>query len=284
LAKNPSTNIEDADFSDTEDHLDDVSTLPDQLREWLKLVVAWNRALRDLDGKALKSLVKHRGFTITSIQEGPADGNWASVREALQPLCHMGQLRKELKSMTKLEEIVKEAAMTSRAINASCLQDMSNTTAWNNVEDAVHCEAQLAAQLAPRSMSLVSPHPYMYLRSSHFLTSTQCIGVSKPCCYLCHRLLSKLEVAHSGTHGKVTPWRVPANISETISAGLLADLQHHLIEFLNKKSKRGLSSDSSGGASDQSSDHEEDQTTESFVEWLQKLNSTDGTSNNPSRS
>jgi hypothetical protein len=47
---------------------------------------------------------------------------------------------------------------------------------------------------------------------------------------------------------------VPAGISEAIQANLLADLQQHLVQYLNTSPERRLSRDSSGATSDHSSD------------------------------
>jgi hypothetical protein len=61
----------------------------------------------------------------------------------------------------------------------------------------------------------------------------QVVGVTKRCCYLCHRLLDLRGVKHSGSHGEVVPWISPPNLDKDTIRTLLQDIQKQLVLLLD---------------------------------------------------
>jgi hypothetical protein len=93
-------------------------------------------------------------------------------------------------------------------------------------------------------------------------TFAQIVGVSKRCCYLCHRLLSSMQVQHTGTHGKIYSWIPPPGIPADKLRGLLDDLQICLAETLNSTQRRRQSLESFASSASEvlSSEEEQDAT------------------------
>jgi hypothetical protein len=77
--------------------------------------------------------------------------------------------------------------------------------------------------------------------------------VSKRCCYLCSKLLTRRRVEHSRSHGKVYAWIPPRGISDFDLRFLAMSIKECAVRFVNdnyaprKTPDSGAASDSSHG-------------------------------------
>jgi hypothetical protein len=235
---------EEDDEDDGEDGNDDVEakklfalnvTGAGLFREWLKSVVQWARALRELSSrKGVGSLIRSRNLQFKLV-DNPR--SLASVQFPLLSLSAVVSAIVRNRSLTlysnipsakervqQIESVLKKASRDT--FGQQCMEAMP-VPMYN---DKIHCESLLASQQLPE------PHTVRgrFSAACHSdPTSSQSIGVTKLCCYLCHLYLQKRGHQHTGTHGRIMPWIPPPGIELTDLAYLLEKTQQKLITFLN---------------------------------------------------